>query len=200
MRCEFCGTELILIQGTSPQTNQAITCPRCGRPLGFGSWLCAKCGYFSPENSQKVRELQTKQKFLQDDLKTKVPGLANILSADEYVYYCHYDLTYFQAVTENRFLINARESKGLRMGDWVLQEAPWSEVAAVGDLQNRQNIMGDRWAEFEVQTFKGPIVCKNDWRAAARLRQEAKHALGLHNAGARDIRAVIFSLNLEAVN
>lgn len=202
MRCEFCGTELILVQGgTGPQMNQATTCPRCGRPLGFGAWLCSKCGYFSPENSQKVRELQAKQKFLQDDLKKKVPGLANILGANEYVYYCHYGPTYFQAVTEKRFLINAREDRGLRgFGGWVLQEAPWGEVVAAGDLQNKSNFMGDRWTEFEIQTFKGPIVCKNDWRAAARLHQEAKHALGLHNAGARDIRAVIFALNSEAAN
>jgi hypothetical protein len=55
--------------------------------------------------------------------------------------------------------------------------------------------MGDRWTEFEIQTFKGLIITKNDWSGATRLRHEAIHALGLHNAGARDIRALIFTLN-----
>jgi hypothetical protein len=147
-----------------------------------------------------VRELQAKQKFLQDDLKKKVPGLANILGANEYVYYCHYGSTYFQAVTEKRFLINAKEDRGLRgFGGWVLQEAPWGEVVAIGDLQNKSNFMGDRWTEFEIQTFKGLIIPKNDWPETARLRHEAIHALGLHNAGASDIRTLILAAKIDEV-
>ncbi len=201
LRCEFCGTELLLIQdGSAFQTTQVSACVQCGNPLGRGAWFCARCGKVLPENKAKVVEMQEKQRFLQDDIKKKSPELASKVATDEFVQYCYYGKGFCYAITERRLFAFVATKRSPRYG---LREAPWTRVAGIGDVVRKSSgLSGEPWVEFEVQTLDGPITFyfgngQPEWLQAMRFHREVGRALSLHNMGQKDIRSMILSLRID---
>ena len=192
-RCEFCGTELMLIQdGSGFQTKQNAICSNCGKPLNAGAWLCAKCGIPVSGNEERLRELHTKQRYLQDETRKNVPHLATVLEPDEYVEFCYWGRFGYFAVTEKRLLTYKKEGM---FRDRVFAEYKWSEVAAVGDVVF--NSLG-KFYLLEVQTLKGNCRLGFDTgQVARRFQREIATVLNRHNLGQRDIRALIWSMNLN---
>jgi hypothetical protein len=164
--------------------------------LGSGSWFCSKCGYVMPDHKDRVRELQTKLKFLQGDTRTKVPDLAGDIGADEYIIYCHtYRVPHeYIAVMERGLTI-----RSLKHGK---REFPWSQVAAVGDPRRAtsKGLMGRPAWTFEVQTLGEPVdfwFDQHDVQGAFKVHSEVVNALRLHNADEKPIGAIILSLKME---
>ncbi len=146
-----------------------------------GSALSAGRSYKSTR--ERIKELQAKQRFIQDDTRDKVPELTNIAEPNEYVYYCYFGKGWFYAATEKMLLDYSRKG---------LLQSPWTEVAAVGDLTRKSDIFGESHSEFEVQTLKGPIILRfgqgswaSGWQQALRVHGEVKHAFSLHNMGGK---------------
>lgn len=195
-RCEFCGTELLLVQdGSGFQEKQIAACSHCGRPLGAGSWLCPKCGTPVPGNEQRLRELHKKQQYLQDDVKKESPHIVTVLEPGEYVEFIYRGGFGYFAVTEKRLLTYAK--KGL-FGDKIFNQYDWSEVAAVGNVTYNRDV---RIYQLEVQTLDGPRYLRfgADGQVAYRFQREIASALNRHNTGQRDVRALIWVLNMDSV-
>ena len=134
-----------------------------------------------------------KQQYLQNDLKKNVPPLASVLEPDEFIEYCYWGRFGYFAVTEKRLLVYTK--KGM-FSDRVLEEYEWGEVAAVGD------VVFDRAIKIylmEVQTLKGNrrLGFNLDGQAAHRFRREIGAAVTRHNTRQREIRALIWSLDLN---
>ena len=193
-RCEFCGTELMLVMdGSGFQTRQGPVCSNCGKPLGAGAWLCAKCGTPVPGNEERLRELHMKQQYLQNDARRRAPHLGTLLEPDEYIAFLFVDrrLSYY-AVTDKRLLTYTKPGT---FSERVSRQYKWSEVAAVGDVVFFNNGFV-HFHKLEVQTLNGPCVLSfDDGQSAHRFRREIADALKRHNKGQRDIRALIWSLN-----
>jgi hypothetical protein len=201
LRCEFCGTELLLVRdGSAFQTSSASTCVQCGSPLGRGAWFCVMCGRVLPENKAKVMELQEKQRFLQDDIRKKSPELASAVADGEFVQYCYHGKGFCYAVTDTRLFAFVSIKRSPRYG---LREAHWTRVAAIGDIERKSpGWSGEFGAEFEVQTLDGPLTFyfgsgQPEWLQAMRFHREVGRALSLHNMGQKDIRSMILSLKTD---
>lgn len=192
-KCEFCGTELVLVQdGSAFQTRQIVSCPKCSSQIGSGSWFCVKCGYVLPEHRARILELQKKQRFLQQDVRRADPNLAKALEPGEFLYFTTGSKGMFYAATENRLLIQSKKKP--------LQQYPWSEVVAVGEVLPRYSWGTAIGYQFEVQTFRGPEIFQFPELAlseAFRFHSEVVVALALHNSGEKDVRQVIISLNVD---
>jgi len=133
---------------------------------------------------------------MQDDVRKKFPKLSDVLVPDEYIEYCFKGgrlppWGYF-AVTEKRLLLR---HKPRLFGAVVLEEHDWSEVVAIGDI--RSDSLGVR---LLVQTLKGDVnlhFMQDEIGDAHRVQSEIAAALNRHNAGQRDIHALIWSLDLS---
>ena len=192
-RCEFCGTEVMLVQnGSGLQTKATASCAKCGNQLASGAWLCPKCGNPVPGNEARLKELNIKQRFIQDDTKRKVPQLGGVLAPDEYVQFCFYARGFYFAVTERRLLVYSKDSI---FGAAKLSAYGWSEVVSSGNVRYDST---RRLYLLEVQTLKGSFSLRfpqGNGQDAHRFQREIAGALSQHNTGQRDIRALIWSLN-----
>lgn len=92
MKCEYCGSELVLLQdGSSFRLKNESTCPKCGATNEKSSWFCLNCNTILTKNTEMLRILQKKLRFVQDQMKQdflkKVPSsLIRTVDTGEYFY------------------------------------------------------------------------------------------------------------------
>jgi predicted RNA-binding Zn-ribbon protein involved in translation (DUF1610 family) len=183
---------MLVQNGSGLQTKATVSCAKCGNQLASGAWLCPKCGNAVAGNEARLKELNLKQRYTQDDTRRKVPQLASVLARNEYVAYCFYGRFGYFAVTEKRLLTYTKDSI---FGDRKLEQYDWSEVVSPGDVR----FFGQLGIyKLEVQTLKGSFNLRfprENGQDAQRLRCEVADALNRHSTGQRDIRALIWSIN-----
>jgi ribosomal protein S27AE len=197
MQCEYCGSELVLVEnGSAFKEKEIVPCPHCGNMLGSGRWYCSKCGYVTPEHRERVKELQTKIKFIQDERRRTISNLAEDIPADDFVMDCFiYPRSHeYVAITAHGLTVRSRKNG--------LEQYRWTDVVAVGNPE-RGHFKGafnpPGWY-FQVQTLSKPIEIWFDvphYQTALKAHRETLNALRLHNLGKKPIGSIVLSLKTD---
>lgn len=72
--CEYCGAHLTF-KNNVLNLSDTFQCPKCGASLGFGSFVCIKCGKIlasDPETTSILKSQQKRIKFMQNRLRQSI--------------------------------------------------------------------------------------------------------------------------------
>jgi RNA polymerase subunit RPABC4/transcription elongation factor Spt4 len=193
MKCQYCGAELVLLpDGSSLRFRGERTCPNCGATNEFSSWFCTNCGAVLTEDTDMLREFQSKIKFEQERTKSFLPSWMNEkIEPNEYIYFS----LYWTKGGNNFYIITDKRIIKSKDGSYV--DIPLSEVVGIGDPKVKVGFFLPS-TSFEVNTFQGTIVFDfgDDAANCGKLCGIMRKAVANYNCRKKDVKALILSLDL----
>lgn len=154
---------MILAQdGQGMLTQNQNGCPTCRKPIAEGVWFCPNCGEIITKDQQqleRLKQIQKRIKFNQEDLRATMAQLKDKLAPDEFIYY----LFYHNGIFSNKYYA-ATDKKMIKFDYNQYWQTLYSEiVGACEPYHNGAEYVFDLRTYSETVKFTFGDSCSGAW-------------------------------------